>query len=450
MIARTDAARAALDWPLRDASRPPHCTGHLTKMNASHEVLILNFLVEEKTPGAVPLDPFFGRALRALRTQLGMEAAFISRYGRDGHALLVHADSCDDALRPGCWDTYAWQDEAPAPEPGDEPIVNSTHMWMCAGERPRMRVSTRICLGDGSRYGALVCLGASPREPFTERDMTTMRVFAEMAAEHIEASIGAEARNAETAAAIRAVIAGDGLSCLYQPIVDIVRGKVVGFEALARFSTVPARTPDAWFADAARVGLDVELENEMIAQALRSFAVLPSAVSVAFNVSSNILLHGRLERAFSGCTLNRVVLEINEHMSIRQYDEIAHVLAPLREQGLRIAVDDNGRGLDGFRHILNLHPDIIKLHRTLVQGIDRDPARRAHAGALVQFGKSQSCELIAEGVETAAELSALKALGVTRMQGYFLRRPGPLEAAVALCGRDKRLAQPDEESVEAA
>ena len=121
--------------------RAPHSTGKRNEMNASHEVLILNFLVEEKTPGAVPVDPFFGRALRALRTQLGMEAAFISRYGRDGHALLVHADSCDDALRPGCWDTYAWQDEAPAPEPGDEPIVNSTHMWMSAGERASMERS---------------------------------------------------------------------------------------------------------------------------------------------------------------------------------------------------------------------------------------------------------------------------------------------------------------------
>jgi EAL domain-containing protein (putative c-di-GMP-specific phosphodiesterase class I) len=71
----------------------------------------------------------------------------------------------------------------------------------------------------------------------------------------------------------------------------------------------------------------------------------------------------------------------------------------------------------------------------LVRGIDRDPARRAHAGALVQFGRSQGCELIAEGVETATEMSTLKALGVTRMQGYFLRRPGPLESAVALCNR---------------
>jgi EAL domain-containing protein (putative c-di-GMP-specific phosphodiesterase class I) len=91
-----------------------------------------------------------------------------------------------------------------------------------------------------------------------------------------------------------------------------------------------------------------------------------------------------------------------------------------------------------------LKPNVIKLSRALVHGIDSDLARRAHAGALVQFGKSQGCELIAEGVETAAEVSALKMLGVTRMQGYFFRRPGPLESAVALCGRERQSDQPDD------
>lgn len=409
-------------------------------MNAARDVLILNFLVEEKAPGTVPLEPFLGRALRALRTQLGLEAAFITRYEHDGHARVVHVDSCDGRLLPGCCDIYAWQDEAPAPQRADEPVEDGTHPWMGEMTTERVRLSVPVCMSTDARYGALVCIGAAPHEPYSERDMTVMRVFSEMASEHIEAAVNAESHSAGIAGEVRTIIAGDGLSCLYQPIVDVNRGKIVGFEALARFSTVPLRSPDAWFADAARVGMEVELENKLIAQALQSFPVLPGSISVAFNISSNILLNGRLERAFHAVELNRVVLEINEHMSIRQYDEISRVLKPLRERGLRIAVDDDGRGLEGFRHILNLRPDIIKLHRTLVQGIDRDPARRAQAGALVQFGRSEGCELIAEGVETAAEMNALKVLGVTRMQGYLLRRPGPLESAVALCGRERRAA----------
>ena len=111
---------------------------------------------------------------------------------------------------------------------------------------------------------------------------------------------------------------------------------------------------------------------------------------------------------------------------------------PLREQGLRISVDDTGAGISSFRHILILKPDIIKLHMSLTRGIDSDAARRALASALIQFAKENGSEVIAEGVETAAELKALRALGVMRAQGYFLGRPAPLATAAALCRRYTR------------
>ena len=397
-------------------------------MATPQEILILNFLVENKAPGAVPLDQFLGRALRALRTQLGVEAAFISQDLDGGPAVVMQADSSDAALLPGSHDTG---DAAPAG---------------ASGKRYE-RLSAPIQLADGTPYGSLVCVGTRPAQPFNDRDMTTLRVYAEMVAEHIEAAESLGSKSAQIAGSIRTVISGQGLSCVYQPIFDINRGKVIGVEALARFSSEPARSPDAWFADAARVGMEVELEHQVIAEALRSFPQLPDSLSVAFNVTSNILLKARLDEAFASVDLNRVVLEINEHMSIRQYDEISRVLAPLRSRGLRIAVDDSGRGIEGFRHVLNLKPDIIKLHRTLVHRIDADPARRVLAGAVVQFGKGQHCEIIAEGVETAAELGALKLLGVTRMQGYFLRRPGPLAATAALCERQERAAHAAAEAV---
>jgi EAL domain-containing protein (putative c-di-GMP-specific phosphodiesterase class I) len=380
-------------------------------MPTPREILILNFLVEQKTPGEVPLDQFLARALRALRTQLGMEAAFISQKADAGQPVVIHADSSDDALASG-------DDGAAAQE----------------------RLSVPIQLGDGTPYAWLICAGRRPHDAFNERDMTLMRVYAEMIAEHIEAAASAGVRSEEVAASIRSVIRGGEVSCVYQPIVDINRGKIIAVEALARFSTEPLRSPDAWFADAARVGLEIELEHKVIEQALSSFSELPSSISVACNVTSNILLQGRLDKAFAGIDPGRIVLEINEHMSIRQYDEIARVLGPLREEGLRIAVDDAGRGIEGFRHILNLRPNIIKLDRALVQQIDTDPARRALVGAVVQFGRGQRCDLIAQGVETAAELATLKALGVSRMQGYFLRRPGPLANIVELCKRQQRAA----------
>jgi EAL domain-containing protein (putative c-di-GMP-specific phosphodiesterase class I) len=263
-----------------------------------------------------------------------------------------------------------------------------------------------------------------------------VRVFAELAAEHIEADMYARKRTAELSMRIQEVIDGDLLSFLYQPVYDINRANVVGFEALARFNGTPPRGPDVWFAEAARVGLDVALETKLIAKAMQGFERLPSSVYIGFNVSPAIIVSGQLEKAFAGVPLERIVLEINEHPSIRQYDEMEKVLGPMRDKGLRVSVDEAGGGVESFRHILQLKPQIIKLHMSLVRGIHTDPARATLAAALIQFGKEQRCEVIAEGVETAAELSLLKAMGVGKMQGYLLGRPGTLEAACTLCERN--------------
>jgi EAL domain-containing protein (putative c-di-GMP-specific phosphodiesterase class I) len=222
---------------------------------------------------------------------------------------------------------------------------------------------------------------------------------------------------------------------VYQPVFDLKQAHVVGFEALARFTTTPTRSPDAWFADAARVGLDVALEMKVIEKALASFTSLPSGVYIGFNVSPNIVINGQLELAFKGMPLERIVLEINEHVSIREYDEIAKAMVPLRQQGLRVCVDDTGGGLSSFRHIVSLRPDIVKLPMSLTRNIDSDGARRALACALLQFANEHGSEIVAEGVETAAELKALRALGVMRAQGYFLGRPAPLATAATLCRR---------------
>jgi EAL domain-containing protein (putative c-di-GMP-specific phosphodiesterase class I) len=122
------------------------------------------------------------------------------------------------------------------------------------------------------------------------------------------------------------------------------------------------------------------------------------------------------------------VLEITEHVSIAGYTEFKHSLEVLRARGVRIAVDDAGAGYASFRHILNIQPDIIKLDMSLTRNVDSDSGRRALASALIRFAQETGCEIIAEGVETAAELDTLRALGVTRAQGYYLGRPAPLPA----------------------
>lgn len=385
---------------------------------APSDLLLLNFLVEDKKPGAAPLDALLGRALRALRAYLSLEIAYISQSTPAGQ-VIRHLDAAPDC--PGLF------------VGGRDPYEHAT----C--EPTDMSASTHICvpieLDDGVPYGTLTCTGSRSDIVLSQRDMSMIRVFAELAAEHIEADIHAAARVRESTARIHEVIAGEGASLLYQPVYDVGRASIAGFEAFARFAGTPPRGPDVWFADAARVGLETALEARLIAKAMESFERLPEFAYIGFNVSPHIVLHGQLDRAFAGAPLERTVLEINGHLSIRQYDEMAKALRPMRDEGLRISVDDAGGGVDSFRHILQLQPDIIKLHMSLVRNIDSDAARSALASALIQFGKEQRCDVVAEGVETAAELSVLKAMGVVKMQGYLLGRPATLDKAAELCER---------------
>ena len=414
-----------------------------TMSTAANEILMLNFLVEDKTPKAVSLDQILARALRALRTHLGMDIAFISEL-RDGRRVfrLVDASPGNTTVQMGgsdlLEDSYC-QRVIDLRLPELIPDTSHVPAALELAATNLLPIGAHLCvpirLYDDSVYGTLVCISAEPKPSLNERDLSMMRVFAEMASEHIEADLQANKQRQELGSRVRSVLSGEAISLVYQPIFDLKQAQVVGFEALARFTTAPVRSPDAWFSDAAAVNLDIPLEMKVIEKALASFTSLPLGVYVGFNVSPNIVINGQLERAFQRTQLERIVLEINEHVSIREYDEIAKALAPLRAQGLRISVDDTGAGISSFRHIHNLKPDIIKLHMSLTRGIDSDAAGRALVAALLQFAKENGREVIAEGVETAAELKALRALGVMRAQGYFLGRPAPLTTAVSLCRR---------------
>ena len=418
---------------------------------AANEILMLNFLVEDKAPKAVSADQLLPRALRALRTHLGMDVAFVSEF-RDGRRIFRYVDAARDhaAVQMGASDpiadTYCQRVvDGRLPE-----VINDSAEIAAASELGFTRlvpVGAHLCvpirLYDGTVYGTLACISAIGDPSLGPRDASLMRVFAEMAAEHIEADLQAQEQARDLVGKVQSVLNGGAISLVYQPIFDLKLAQVVGFESLARFTTTPMRSPDAWFADAAVVGLDVALEMKVIEQALMSFTSLPEGVYVGFNVSPNIAINGQLDHAFHDVPLDRIVLEVNEHVSIREYDEITKALRPLRERGLRISVDDTGAGLSSFRHILSLRPDIVKIPMSLTRNIDTDAARRALASALIQFANENGSEVIAEGVETASELKALRALGITRAQGYFLGRPSPLSTAATLCRR-----APSSESME--
>jgi len=230
-------------------------------------------------------------------------------------------------------------------------------------------------------------------------------------------------------ALIRVTIASRSHETFFQPIVDLNSGGAVGAEALARFVEPPIRPPDVWFAEAASVGLGVELEMAALRMALEQLRKLPASLYLSLNASVETIMSEEFGASLSDVPAERVVLELTEHTEVHDYGKFEETIENLRSKGVRLAVDDAGAGYSSFRHILNLRPDVIKLDIGLTRGIDGDPARRALGSALLTFGlDAYNASVVAEGIETEGEFKTLRALGCPFGQGYYLGRPGRLRA----------------------
>ncbi len=230
-------------------------------------------------------------------------------------------------------------------------------------------------------------------------------------------------------ARVRSAMEPGVMSIVFQPVIDLRLGRIAGAEALARFATTPVRTPDLWFNEAWEVGLGVELELIAIRQALASLGSLPEGCHLAINASPETLVSPLLDAVLDGFPGDRLIVELTEHAQVDDYSNVKTATERLRARGIRLAIDDAGAGFSSLQHILHLRPDLIKLDRSLTQGIDGDPVRYALAAALVTFALSLEAEICAEGIEKDAELAALQHLGIAYGQGYFLGRPRPLPLA---------------------
>lgn len=213
---------------------------------------------------------------------------------------------------------------------------------------------------------------------------------------------------------------------VFQPIYGLPDGELLAVEALARFDHEPPRPPDVWFAEAARVGLGVELEVAAVAAAFAAAVDLPRGIAVSVNSSPAALTDPRFLELVRAQRGRAVVVEVTEHAVVDDYAALATVVGDLRAEGVRLAVDDAGAGFSSLRHIVRLAPEVIKLDTSLSQDVAGDPVRRAMADCLVRFARETGSALVAEGIEDRRDLQSLLELGADAAQGYLLARPGPL------------------------
>jgi EAL domain-containing protein (putative c-di-GMP-specific phosphodiesterase class I) len=231
-------------------------------------------------------------------------------------------------------------------------------------------------------------------------------------------------------AAIEAACTSPGtVRTLFQPIVDIANAVTTGYEALTRVELEPRLGPDGWLAAAYAQGLGPALEAAFLRSALGHRDALPPNCFLTVNVGPAALLSPEVQRVLSAAgDLRGLVVELTEQDPVDDYDALNAALAPLRSAGVLLAVDDAGAGFASLEHISRLRPEIVKIDRGHVEGIDADLAKEAAVRALGDFASRLDAWVVAEGVETAAELDALAALGVPLAQGYFLGRPSPAMA----------------------
>lgn len=387
---------------------------------------------------SLSLSEVLAETLHAVRSHLGMEVAFISEF-RAGSRVFRHLEGNFVPMHIAVGDSDPLEasycqrvldgrlpelihDAALLPEALSLPVTEALPVGA--------HLSVPLRFSDGRLYGTFCCFSTTPDGSLDERDLNTLRLFAEFAGRLLERHAQSEMRYAEQSKRIQGVLSERAFSVVYQPIVYLLENRIVGYEALARFSAQPMRSPDLWFAEASSVGLGVALEVALIEEALKGFQFLPEGVYMSLNVSPATVLSGALTPVLEGQPLERLMLEVTEHESITDYGIIADALESLRKKGLRIAVDDAGAGYASFRHILKLKPDVIKLDGSLIRDIDADTNCRALASALVRFAEQTDSKVVAECIETEEELAVLRALKVTKAQGYLLGRPMAITAPV--------------------
>lgn len=377
------------------------------------------------------------QALTAIRTHLGMEVGYVSEFA-EGRSVFRHVDapgleamikvgdsqSLDDVY---CRHILAGRLPQLITDTADYPIAQE--LPITAAVPIGAHVSVPIRLNDGSVHGMFCCLSPRTNRTLNERDLGVMHVFADLVAHQINRQVEVKKLSQVRRARLRDVIDTGAFSMVFQPIFNFESDRIVGYESLCRFTNLAYPSPDLWFNEAAAEGFSLELELCVVGRALAALPEIASEAYLSLNVSPETATSEELRRLLLHRTAERLVLEITEHAQVSDYAVLRKALAPLRKAGVRLAVDDAGAGFASLQHIVQLQPDIIKLDIGLTRGVDVDSSRRALTAALTYFAAETGSAIIAEGIETAAELRVLKALGVRNGQGYFLGRPAALSVA---------------------
>jgi len=220
---------------------------------------------------------------------------------------------------------------------------------------------------------------------------------------------------------LRTLVDNGSLEIHYQPIVQVSSGEVFGYEALARWRS-PYSTSTLDLLDAA---LETERMGEL-GRLLRSLAIRGCPDHILFvNLHPKEFDYGWIVRPDDPIFRHKrqVFLEVTESAPISAFEQCHSVLSEVRKKGLQLAIDDLGAGYSNLKYIAELNPEVVKIDRELVAGVEEGSRDARLLAAIVDLCKSMGARVVAEGIETAHEYGVVLGSGVDFCQGYFLARP---------------------------
>lgn len=366
--------------------------------------------------------------LRTAKNSLGLSLTFLSRLDGEVQHLEVVESSIpffhDGQTQPQATSLCQAILDGKLPNviPNVAKLPEAKRLPAARFPRIRSYVSVPVSLSDGTLYGTFCAAGFTADNELSKRDRALMEVLASAAATVIEPGVQERRREAAIREQIQPILNSGDLRVVLQPIVALSDGTRVGAEALSRFPAEWGKAPDEIFAEAASIDAGVDLELMAIRRAAELIPDFSGYIAV--NVSSHTLLDQRCLDSFATYPPERLVIELSEHDPVEDYEALGTALEPLRQRGVRLAIDDVGAGFSSLRHILVTAPDIIKLDRSIVAGAATDHVLLRLVHSLVDFGHGAGVGVVAEGVETQDDAAVLCNAGVDYAQGWYFARPG--------------------------
>jgi diguanylate cyclase (GGDEF)-like protein/PAS domain S-box-containing protein len=387
------------------------------------------------TEGGTPLQ-YESSALEVVQTllglvrrHLGLDTAWLSSFCDgvqvfevlDGDVQAVGLSPGDQLSLSGSYGVRVMDGRLPAVIPDTSANKTAARLPMTRQLGLGAYVGVPVFGTDGGTLGMVCAVSQTAKPHLADVDLQIVAKVADLVGALMESPVDPSPVHADQGEIPR-MVAEQNFEVVFQPIYNVSTGQVMGVEVLSRFPCEPFR-PDLVFGRAALLGLDIELEASVVSRAVSLMPQLPDDVFVAVNISPSAVPVIRWAELLTDVDPSRMVLEITEHDAVENYAALDDALEACRAHGMRVAVDDVGAGFSSFSHVLELSPEFVKVDRSITRNIDTDDARQRLARSIAELAAQIGATVIAEGVESQAELDAVGAAGIQWAQGFYLGRP---------------------------